>query len=182
MIQQIPKRETVNLSPHRPTDAIEYSYASSPSEHAHSDLPGGGNMSSNYINSIGSTTGCPKSAQVLYMGLAADCTYTANYGSITAAREQLLTNMNTVSALYQSTFNISLGVVELNVQDRTCPTSTNSSVPWNVGCSSSGSGSTLDLNGRLSAFSRWRSNKGGGDGAGLWHLLTACSTGSEVGE
>lgn len=39
----------------------------------------------------------------------------------------------------------------------------------------------MDLNTRLSIFSQWRGNKGGGDGAGLWHLLTACKTASEVG-
>ena len=37
------------------------------------------------------------------------------------------------------------------------------------------------MNDRLSIFSRWRGQKGGADGAGLWHLLTNCSTGSEVG-
>lgn len=136
-------------------------------------------MTSNYINSIGSTTGCPKSPQVLYMGLAADCTYTGNYGDANATRTQLLTNINTVSALYQRTFNVSLGVVELNVQEPNCPSTTNSSVPWNVACSSNGNG--LNLNDRLSAFSRWRGNKGGSDGAGLWHLFSDCSSGSEVG-
>lgn len=54
------------------------------------DLPGSGNLSSNYLNSIGSTTGCPKSPQVLYMGIAADCTYTANYGDQNATRVQIL--------------------------------------------------------------------------------------------
>lgn len=121
------------------------------------------------------------------MGIAADCTYTAQYGSQDDARTQILTNMNTVSGLYQNTFNISLGVVELNVQEGSCPRTTNSSVPWNVGCPSGSGGSSstasngLDLNARLSAFSQWRSNKGGGDGAGLWHLLTACNSGTEVG-
>ena len=54
------------------------------------DLAGSGNLSSNYLNSIGSTTGCPKSPQVLYMGIAADCTYTANYGDQNATRVQIL--------------------------------------------------------------------------------------------
>lgn len=54
------------------------------------DLAGGGNMTSNYINSINSTTGCPKSAQVLYMGLAADCTYVAKVGGADDARTQML--------------------------------------------------------------------------------------------
>lgn len=88
--------------------------------------------------------------------------------------------MNTVSALYQQTFNVSLGVVELNVADVTCPRPANSTLPWNTVCPEGGS-SGLDLNERLSAFSQWRGNKGGKDGAGLWHLMTNCSTGSEVG-
>lgn len=37
---------------------------------------GGTNASSNFINSIGSTTGCPRQQQVLFMGVAADCSYT----------------------------------------------------------------------------------------------------------
>lgn len=54
------------------------------------DLAGAGNMSSNYINSIGKETGCPKTNKVLYMGLAADCTYTSHYGSQNATRTQML--------------------------------------------------------------------------------------------
>ncbi|KAK9895969.1 hypothetical protein P389DRAFT_210806 [Cystobasidium minutum MCA 4210] len=149
------------------------------------DLAGGGNMSSNYINSIGSTTGCPKSAQVLYMGFAADCTYVAKYGGADNARTQILTNLNTVSALYQRTFNVSLGAVEFQVVNGSCPSAASSSLAWNTACpssSSSGSSSSaLSLNARLSAFSQWRGNKGGSDGAGLWHLLTDCNDGSEVG-
>lgn len=34
-----------------------------------------GNASSNFINSIGSTVGCPKSSMVLFVGVAADCTF-----------------------------------------------------------------------------------------------------------
>lgn len=37
----------------------------------------------------------------------------------------------------------------------------------------------MDLNSRLSLFSQWRGQQSGD--AGLWHLLTNCSTGSEVG-
>jgi hypothetical protein len=68
-----------------------------------------------------------------------------------------------------------------------CPTTSaqvDQANAWNVPCqSSSGGGGNIgvDLNTRLSIFSQWRGNKGGGDGAGLWHLLTACKTASEVG-
>ena len=42
------------------------------------DIQTGGNSSasSNFINSIGSTVGCPRSSMVVFMGVAADCTYT----------------------------------------------------------------------------------------------------------
>ena len=49
-------------------------------------------------------------------------------------------------------------------------------VPWNVNCSTP----NVDLDTRLSLFSQWRGNKGN-DGAGLWHLMSDCPTGSEVG-
>lgn len=42
------------------------------------DIQSGGNStaSSNFINSIGSTQGCPKSSMVVFVGVAADCTFT----------------------------------------------------------------------------------------------------------
>lgn len=42
------------------------------------DIQTGGNSSasSNFINSIGNTAGCPKSSMVVFIGVAADCTYT----------------------------------------------------------------------------------------------------------
>jgi hypothetical protein len=68
------------------------------------------------------------------MGVAADCTYTSKYGSQDNATRQILTNWNSASTLYkvnfyldilssiseiclQTTFNVSLGIVELQVQD-----------------------------------------------------------------
>jgi len=59
-------------------------------------------------------------------------------------------------------------VVEMQVMDESCPTSANASQPWNLACSNSSSG--VDLNDRLSLFSQWRSDKGGSDGVGVWHL------------
>ncbi|BGP18394.1 hypothetical protein JCM10213_005977 [Rhodosporidiobolus nylandii] len=160
------------------------------------DISGGSGSSSNFINSIGSTAGCPKEARVVFVGVAADCTYVSAYGSTEAARTQILTDFNSVSALYQQSFNVSIGIVELSVSNASCP-STSSEIdpqnPWNLPCPSSGSSGSagggaaqnssigIDLNARLSVFSQWRGDKGGADGAGLWHLLTACQTGSEVG-
>lgn len=71
------------------------------------------------------------------------------------------------------------GIVELNVQSGTCPTTASAvdtANPWNVGCQEGG-GPGLSLNDRLSTFSQWRGDKGGSDGAGLWHLMTNCAFG-----
>lgn len=51
------------------------------------------------------------------MGVVADCEYTKQTGGTQNATQQILTNWNTVSLLYKSTFNISLGIVELQIQD-----------------------------------------------------------------
>jgi hypothetical protein len=54
------------------------------------------------------------------MGIVADCEYTKLTGGNQNATQQILTNWNTVSLLYKSTFNISLGIVELQIQDSKC--------------------------------------------------------------
>ena len=55
-----------------------------------------------------------------------------------------------------------------------CPTTADSNFPWNVPCSGA------ELDSRLSLFSKWRGNNNA-DGLGLWHLMSGCPTGSEVG-
>ncbi|KAG7450771.1 uncharacterized protein BT62DRAFT_943672 [Guyanagaster necrorhizus] len=142
---------------------------------ARRDDVAGGNVTTNFANVIGDNAGCPKSQQVLYMGVAADCQYVQQFGDKDNATKQILNDWNMASSLYKSTFNVSLGIVELQVQDSSCPSVTNSSVPWNVNCTDS-----VTLNDRLSLFSQWRGNKGN-DSAGLWHLMSGCPTGSEVG-
>ncbi len=129
---------------------------------------GGQGSNATYTSSIGNTAGCPNEARVVYLGVASDCAYTALFANDSAVRTTILNNMNTVSNIYRSTFNISLGVTELNIQPSTCPSSTPSDIPWNRGCSDS---DTLDQ--RLSDFSRWRGQQGG-NGNGLWHLMTGC--------
>jgi hypothetical protein len=76
--------------------------------------------------------------------------------------------------LFKRTFNVSLGIIDLQIHDPTCPSTASGDAPWNVDCSNT------TLNERLSLFSDWRGRKGN-DGAGLWHLLSDCPTGSEVG-
>ncbi|GLB36615.1 putative zinc metalloprotease [Lyophyllum shimeji] len=135
---------------------------------------GNGGMGTNFIDTIGSPDGCPKSQKVLFMGVAADCNYVSKYGSQDNATKQILTDWNSASSLYKSTFNVSLGIVEVQVQSPNCPATADPALPWNVPCS----GAELDA--RLSLFSQWRGNKGD-DGVGLWHLMSGCPTGSEVG-
>lgn len=130
---------------------------------------GGMTPSSNYINTIGNTAGCPSTQQVVYTGLALDCNYVREYGSTETARTQILNVMNQVSALYRSTFNISLGVSELVVQNLTCPSSAPQDATWNVGCEAA-----ISLDERLSRFSQWRGQRSS-DGIGLWHLMSACA-------
>ncbi|KIL71088.1 hypothetical protein M378DRAFT_183602 [Amanita muscaria Koide BX008] len=138
------------------------------------DVAGSNAMGTNFANTIGVSTGCPTSQKVIYMGVAADCEYVTKYGSQDSARQAILGNWNAASALYKSTFNVSLGIIELQVQSPTCPSQPDPAIPWNTPCSSS------VLDDRLSTFSQWRGQKGQ-DGAGLWHLMSGCPTGTEVG-
>ncbi|CCO27877.1 Disintegrin and metalloproteinase domain-containing protein B Short=ADAM B [Rhizoctonia solani AG-1 IB] len=141
----------------------------------------GSNSTSNFADQIGNTAGCSKTQKLVYMGVAADCEYTTQAGGSEAATTRILNNWNTASSLYKTTFNMSLGIVELAIQDSTCPTGS-ANPAWNVQCSTS-----VTLNDRLSLFSAWRGERGGasgsgaGDSAGLWHLMSGCPTGTEVG-
>lgn len=144
------------------------------------DIGGGGNSSSNFVGTIGQTAGCPTTQQIIYMGVVSDCTYTLNNGGNTNATQNILRNFNTVSLLYKATFNISLGIVELQISDQSCPANDTNN-PWNVACGS------LSLNERLSRFSAWRGAKfsalsdQSSDPTGLWHLMSGCPSGTEVG-
>jgi len=142
------------------------------------DILGDGASSNNsYVNDIGSTQGCPSTAMVVYIGVAADCTYAALNSSTGGTRSQILQDMNSVSNLYRSTFNVSIGVVDMEVRDANCPSTASADAAWNVGCDGSNAPS---LDQRLSLFSQWRGDRDA-NGTGLWHLLTTCNSGSEVG-
>ncbi|KAI7862047.1 Metallo-peptidase family M12-domain-containing protein [Spinellus fusiger] len=120
--------------------------------------------------------GCPTTRKVNYMGIAADCTYTKYYTSVDLARTQIINDWNTVSAVYESSFNIALGIINITVMNEVCPPEPLDSILWNRNCSDA----TYTINNRLSDFSQWRGTMSD-DGAGLWHLLTQCATGVEVG-
>lgn len=82
---------------------------------------------------------------------------------------QIFNDWNAASAVYESTFNVSLGLIEVKIMSSPCPTTTPANETWNRPCSSN-----YPINMRLSDFSQWRGSKGD-DGAGLWHLLTQCA-------
>lgn len=56
------------------------------------DVAGGMNVSGNFIGSIGSTTGCPKDQKVVFLGVAADCTYVSRESSGNSFHTRLFCN------------------------------------------------------------------------------------------
>ncbi|KAJ3106628.1 hypothetical protein HDU97_005993 [Phlyctochytrium planicorne] len=122
---------------------------------------------------------CGSSKRYMFMGAAADCNYVKSYGGSSGALTQILSNFNTASKVYESSFNVALAVVKVKIETA-CAANTDlarvssgSSVPWNRECSSS-----YNINERLSDFSYWRGNYPGAssDNVGLWHLLSGCSS------
>ncbi|CAM1504219.1 Fc.00g018100.m01.CDS01 [Cosmosporella sp. VM-42] len=128
----------------------------------------------NLISSIGSISGCPTTRKVALVGIATDCTYTASFNSSEALRKNIITQINAASQIYESAFNISLGIQNLTISNETCPGTAPSSAPWNVGCSDS-----VTLADRLNLFSEWRGKNE--DSNGYWTLLSTCITESAVG-
>jgi hypothetical protein len=140
------------------------------------DNPSGGGNSAgvNLVSTIGNTAGCPSTRKVALVGVATDCTYTASFNSTEAARQNVITQMNSASSLYESSFNISLGLANLTVSESSCPGTPPPATPWNQACSSS-----VDIQTRLNLFSQWRGSQQ--DGNSHWTLLSTCNTGSAVG-
>ncbi|KAH8594205.1 Metallo-peptidase family M12-domain-containing protein [Bisporella sp. PMI_857] len=128
----------------------------------------------NLVGSIGSTVGCPTSRQVALMGIATDCTYTASFNSTSAARENIIQQVNLASVQYESSFNITLGIQNLTISDASCPTTTQTGTPWNLGCDS-----TTTISDRLGLFSRWRGDNS--DSNAFWTLMSTCNTNTAVG-
>lgn len=128
----------------------------------------------NLVSTIGQTAGCPTTRKVALVGVATDCTYTAAFNSSESARQNVITQMNTASNVYERTFNISLGLQNLTISDASCPGTPAAATPWNQACSDS-----VDISDRLNLFSAWRGNLQ--DDNSHWTLLSTCNTGSEVG-
>jgi hypothetical protein len=116
--------------------------------------------------------GCPASKKLLLMGVAADCTYVSDKGSRSEALNAILTNWNLVTKVFESTFNIQVGVAKVMLQESCTPS--DPVLSWNADCSK-----TYTISDRLSDFSKWRGDQK--DSFGLWHLMTKCMTTPAVG-
>ena len=126
---------------------------------------------SNHLFRRQNGAGCPSTKKILYMSTAADCTYFRWYESLSSTLKQIILNWNSASKLYESTFNIGLGLIKVEIQ-----ASCNKIPAWNQECDSK-----YGIDQRLSDFSIWRSSARAGDSAGLWHLMTACASGTSLG-
>ncbi|KAH7000549.1 Metallo-peptidase family M12-domain-containing protein [Ilyonectria destructans] len=124
-------------------------------------------------DTIGSTDGCPSSRLIALLGIAADCSYTADFASTDEVQAHVVAHINAASQVYEDTFNISLAIQNLTISDSDCPSSSSQS-DWNIPCSAS-----ADTRDRLSRFSQWRGDLS--DDNALWTLLSGCRTSSTVG-
>ncbi|KAJ2977163.1 hypothetical protein NUW58_g7893 [Xylaria curta] len=138
------------------------------------DVSGGGSASADLASTVGSTAGCPTSRKVALIGVATDCTYTAQFPSKANVTQNLINMVNMASALYESTFNISLGIRNLTISDPVCPGTPPEGSQWNQPCSPS-----VTINDRLDLFSKWRGQFD--DGNAYWTLMSTCPTDAAVG-
>jgi Metallo-peptidase family M12/Disintegrin len=138
--------------------------------------PGGGNSAGvNLKSTIGSTIGCPTTRKVALMGVATDCTYLQSFqGNNQTMRSNVINQINSASHVYETSFNVSLGLQTLFTQAADCPSTAPASAPWNLPCTSNAT-----ISSRLNEFSSWRGQQK--DTNAYWTLLTNCPTQSEVG-
>ena len=138
-------------------------------------LPTGGNTGGvNLKLTIGDHTGCPTSRKVALIGVVTDCSYTGTFNSSDSAHNHVINQINLASNVYETTFNITLGLQNLTVTPQECPATAPAATPWNVGCDG-----TATITDRLNSFSQWRGDRN--DTNAYWTLLTNCATGAEVG-
>jgi len=139
-----------------------------------SDITGGNSAGVNLKSTIGDSSGCPSTRKVALVGVATDCTYTGDFNSSETARENVIQQMNAASAVWENTFNISLGLANLTISDAACPGTPSQNTAWNQGC-----GTGADIQTRLNLFSAWRGQQR--DSNSHWTLLSTCATDSAVG-
>ncbi|KAF9894250.1 hypothetical protein FE257_007752 [Aspergillus nanangensis] len=127
------------------------------------------------LNTINSTAGCPQTRQVAYIGVATDCSYSAGFSSPDAVHRNILNLVNTASVVFETSFNISLGLRNLTIADSRCPNRSSEYMAWNSACPNG------DMNWRLQRFSSWRGAVQDTTNA-YWTLMTDChNSGGEVG-
>ncbi|KAF4982354.1 hypothetical protein FZEAL_2006 [Fusarium zealandicum] len=137
-------------------------------------VPDGDMDGFNPTDSIGSNAGCPSSRLVALIGITTDCTYTAEFDSVDDARENIISQINIASQVYEDTFNIALAIRNLTISGSSCPSDASPATPWNRACTAN-----IDISERLTLFSEWRNQFR--DGNAAWTLLSACESGSSVG-
>ncbi|KAF2993690.1 Acetyl-coenzyme A synthetase 2-like, mitochondrial [Curvularia kusanoi] len=136
---------------------------------------GSGGAGVNLVSTIGNTQGCPTTRKVALVGVAADCTYIQSFNrDKNQTQQNIIEQINSASELFESTFQISLGLANVIVADPDCPASEQQSTPWNQACSDS-----VQIQDRLNLFSKWRGQQN--DNYSHWTLLSTCNTGSAVG-
>ncbi|RAK92871.1 ADAM family of metalloprotease ADM-B [Aspergillus costaricaensis CBS 115574] len=127
----------------------------------------------NLASTIGDTSGCPSTKQVALIGVATDCSFTGSFNNETAAKEWVISTVNSASNVYEKSFNITIGLRNLTITDSSCPDNPPAATAWNMPCSSGNLTSRLDL------FSKWRGEQS--DDNAYWTLMSDCATGNEVG-
>lgn len=136
---------------------------------------GSGGAGVNLVSTIGSTQGCPTTRKVALVGVAADCTYIQSFNrDKNQTQQNIIEQINAASELFESTFQISLGLANVVVAEPDCPASPQQSTPWNQDCSDS-----VDIQARLNLFSQWRGQQK--DTYSHWTLLSTCRTDAAVG-
>ncbi len=139
------------------------------------DSQTGGNSGGVDLKStIGNPAGCPTTRKVALVGVATDCTYTTELGSKQAVTQNVISQMNTASVIWENAFNISLGLQNLTISAAACPATPATNTEWNQACSES-----VSIENRLNYFSSWRGQQGGDNSH--WTLLSTCNTGGTVG-
>lgn len=149
-------------------------------ENVANDTSGSGFSSgSNLASTIGDSNGCPHPRKIALIGIAADCNFLQQFNSTSEANSHIISVVNSASEVFETSFNITLGLAEITlVNSSTCPSSTDAAPAaqkWNYDCSASS-----DIGERLSLFSAWRGNRSD-DGLATWSLMTNCAEGGVVG-
>lgn len=123
-----------------------------------------------------SALGCPTKLgeSMLYMTAVADCNYVRKHGGSLQARNAIINTFAKVSSIFEANFNIYVGLISVEI----LPTCTTNETTFNQPCSDS-----YTITQRLSDFSQWRGTQTSNTSqlSGLFHLMSTCATGSQVG-